>query len=108
MAAIQVAVVCSGGTQHIRDGHWCMPGADGRGQTAFGAFGITYLDKLTEPAFEGWQVGSNVGQGVDSEAGRLPGAISPDGGQAGVEGTGPVIRAQVGYQVHHDGADGLT
>ena len=85
-----------------------MPGPDCRGQTAFGAFGVTHLDKLTEPAFEGWQVGCHVGQGVDGETGRLPGAIPSDGGQAGVEGPGPVVRVQVGHQVHHDGADGLA
>src|SRR4029450_11660341 len=57
MPPVQVTMVRSGGTQHIRDGHWRLPGADCRGQTTFGAFGITHLDKLTEPAFESWQVG---------------------------------------------------
>jgi hypothetical protein len=100
-------MVCSGGPQHIGDGYWCMPGPDRRGQTTFGAFGITHLDKLTEPAFEGWQVGRDVGQWVDCEAGRLPSAIPPDGGQAGIEGTGPIVSVQVGHQVH-DCADSLT
>src|SRR5262249_17028359 len=85
-----------------------MPSPDRRGQATFGAFGITYLDKLAEPAFEGRQVSGNVRQGVNSEARWLPGAISANGSQASVQGTGPIVRGQVGNQVHHDRADSLA
>ena len=61
MAHVQVAVVCRSSKQHIRNGDRWMPGADRRGQTAFGAFAITHLDKLTQPALEGWQIGRHAG-----------------------------------------------